>query len=51
MLIQPELLENINGEINVPETPVQFESPQIKINDAKVDSLIRVNRARQFVEN
>jgi subtilisin family serine protease len=46
MLIQPELLENIGGEIGVPETPVQFESPQITINDAEVDSLIRVNRAR-----
>lgn len=46
MLIQPEVLDNVNGEISVPEVPKQFDKPQITISDAEVDSLIRVNRAR-----
>lgn len=35
-----------NMEIIVPEKPVQFNMPQLTIADAEVDSLIRVNRAR-----
>ncbi len=37
---------NENMEIIVPEVPVQFDRPQLTISDAEVDSLIRVNRAR-----
>ncbi len=35
-----------NMEIIIPEKPVQFDLPQLTISDAEVDSLIRVNRAR-----
>ena len=35
-----------NMQIGVPETPVQFDMPQLTVSDAEVDSLIRVQRAR-----
>lgn len=41
-----EIMLNENMEIIVPEVPVQFDRPQLTISDAEVDSLIRVNRAR-----
>lgn len=41
-----EIMSNENMKITVPEVPVQFDKPQLTIMDAEVDSLIRVNLAR-----
>jgi len=41
-----EIMSNENMKITVPEVPVQFDKAQLTIMDAEVDSLIRVNRAR-----
>lgn len=41
-----EITTNEDMKITVPEVPVQFDSPQLTIMDAEVDSLIRVKRAR-----
>jgi subtilisin family serine protease len=41
-----EIMVDENMNITVPEVPVQFDKQQITISDAEVDSLIRVNRAR-----
>lgn len=37
-----------NVEFRVPETPIQFDMPQLVALDAEVDSLIRVQRARDM---
>ncbi|MGC2237417.1 MAG: hypothetical protein WA584_14740 [Pyrinomonadaceae bacterium] len=41
-----ELIADENRPIEIPEKPVQFDTPQLTVADVEVDSLIRVNRAR-----
>ncbi|MGB7202988.1 MAG: S8 family serine peptidase [Pyrinomonadaceae bacterium] len=41
-----EIVLDENFAIAPPEAPVQFDQPQLTVSDVEVDSLIRVNRAR-----
>jgi subtilisin family serine protease len=41
-----KIVINENRPIEVPEKPIQFDTPQLTVADVEVDSLIRVNRAR-----